>query len=243
MKQAICLIVNKPNEIYLDFLNKFVNYHIIVIIDDNSIYYEDILKKRHNNIIFFQLNNALSYNKGYINSNTMGIKKLISGWDKALFYFTHYDESYDYVWFIEDDVFFYDETTIITLDEKYKSYDLLSNCDFKEGKYDDWLWDRIKIKVPRPHFCGMMCAIRVSNKLLQCIKDYVCKYKKLFFIEALFPTITKYNNLTFYQPDELTKVRFRFDWKMEHINETNIYHPIKNMRKHIIFRNALKPQT
>lgn len=239
MKQAICLIVNKPNEIYLEFLNKFINYHIIVVIDDNSVYYANKLKDKYKNITFFQLNNKVAFKTGYNNSNTIGLRKLVSGWDKALFYFCNYEFNYDYVWFIEDDVFFYNEQSIIEIDVKYPSYDLLANCDFKEGNYKDWLWSGIKINLPKPYYSGMMCAIRVSNNLLKNINFYAYKNKRLFFIEALFPTIIKHNNLTYYQPDELTNIKYRFEWNIDIINKLAIYHPIKNQANHIIFRNSL----
>jgi hypothetical protein len=239
MKQAICLIVNKPNEIYLEFLNKFINYHIIVVIDDNSVYYANILKNKYRNIIFFQLDNRFALKTGYNNSNTIGIRKLVSGWDKALFYFSNYNINYDFVWLIEDDVFFFSEQTIIDIDVKYPSYDLLANCDFKEGKYSDWLWSGIKINLQKPYYSGMMCTIRISKELLKNIHIYACRNKKLFFIEALFPTITIHNNLTYFQPDELTNIKYRFEWNIDVLDKANIYHPIKNQVNHIIFRNSL----
>ena len=239
MKHAICLIVNKPNEIYLEFLNKFINYRIIVVIDDNSLYYANKLKDKYINIIFFQLDNNIALKSGYNNSNTIGLHKLVSGWDKALFYFSNYNVNYDYVWFIEDDVFFYNEKTIIDIDVKYPSYDLLANCDFKEGNYNDWLWSGIKINLPKPYYSGMMCAIRVSKDLLKNINVYANRNKKVFFIEALFPTIINHNNLTYFQPDELTNIKYRFEWNIDIVNKSHIYHPVKNQVNHIIFRNSL----
>ena len=53
------------------------------------------------------------------------LKKIISGWDKALYYFGT-KNIFDYIWFIEDDVYFYNENTLQQLDNQYKD-DLLSN--------------------------------------------------------------------------------------------------------------------
>ena len=146
MKQAIGLIVNKPNENYLDFLNNFTNYDIYIIIDDNSIDHGNIYCKQYSNLNFFQINNNICASKGYINSSTMGLKKLVSGWDKALYLFNiiHLRNKYNYVWLFEDDVFFYNEKTIEDIDKNYPYYDLLANCDFQEGDLKTWVWSGLQ---------------------------------------------------------------------------------------------------
>jgi hypothetical protein len=241
MKQAIGLIVNKPNENYLDFLNKFTNYDIYIIIDDNSIDHGNIYCKQYSNLNFFQINNNICTSKGYINSSTMGLKKLVSGWDKALYLFNifHLRNKYNYVWLFEDDVFFYNEKTIEDIDKKYPYYDLLANCDFQEGDLKTWVWSGLKINLSPPYYSGMVCASRLSNRLLQAINDYAMKNKKIFFVEAFLPTITKHYNLTYFQPSELTSVVYRCDWEKEKekINKENIYHPIKEIKKHVEIRN------
>ena len=235
-KEAICLIVNKPNTIYLDFLNNFVNYEIYVIIDDNTFDHSKKYKNDYKNINLIQITDTYCKISGFINTNKIGVKKIISGWDKALLYFSVINKNHNFVWFIEDDVFLKNEETIMNLDKKYLDYDILSNCDFNEGKYDRWLWKFIKINLPRPHYNGMMCATRLSRKLLECITNYAKNNKQLFFIEALFPTITKHNKLTYYQPDELKTVIYRREWEETELDKNNIYHPIKDQTKHIYFR-------
>ena len=242
MKQAIGLIMNIPNEIYLDFLNKFQYYDIYIIIDDNSVDHGSNYFKKYSNLNFFQINNNICASNGYINSSTMGLKKLVSGWDKALYLFTR--NKYDYVWLFEDDVFFYNEKTIKDIDEKYPSFDILTNCDFQEGDLSTWVWSGLKINLPTPYYSGMVCASRLSNRLLNSVNDYAMKNKKLFFIEAFLPTITKHYNLTYFQPTELTSVVYRCDWVKENeekdiLKKENIYHPIKDLKKHIELRNII----
>jgi len=237
-KNALCVIFHKPKLYYFNILNNIKNYDIYVIIDDNSIDYSK-LKKQFENITIIQMLNIFCKNNGYVNSNNIGVKKLISGWDKALCYFSLINKKYDYVWFIEDDVFFYDETTIVNIDNKYPSFDILSNCEFKEGIYNQWLWRFIKINLPKPYYSGMMCATRLSINVLKEIDKYAVKNKCLFFIEALFPTIVKYNNFTYFQPNELKTIKYRFDWNDKNVNKTNIYHPIKDDRYHVYLRHIL----
>jgi hypothetical protein len=84
----------------------------------------------------------------------------------------------------------------------------------------------------------MVCASRLSNRLLKAINDYAIKNKKVFFIEAFLPTITKHYNLTYFQPTELTSVVYKYDWikEKENLNKENIYHPIKDLMKHVEIR-------
>jgi hypothetical protein len=238
-KNALCVIFHRPKIYYFDFLNKLKNYDIYVIIDDNLIDYSRY-KNRFENIMIIQILNGFCKNNGYVNSNRIGIKKMISGWDKALCYFSLINKKYDYVWFMEDDVFFYDETTIMNIDNKYPSFDILANCDFKEGNYSKWLWNIIKINLPKPYYSGMMCAIRLSKNVLDEIDKYASKNKCLFFIEALFPTIVSYNNFTYFHPDELKTIRYKFEWNERNvINKTCLYHPLKDDRYHVYLRHIL----
>ena len=50
----------------------------------------------------------------------------IMSWDKAMFFFSHVETSYENIWFFEDDVFFFSETTLVKMDEKYPFCDLLT---------------------------------------------------------------------------------------------------------------------
>jgi hypothetical protein len=243
-ERAIALIVKEPNEIYLDFLAKFVSYDIYIIIDSNKnmLYYQK--KYKMLNIIQFDEKLCLKY--GYKNVNYIGIKKLISGWDKALLFFSVIiPNMYKQVWFIEDDVFFLKEKVLTNLDVKYPKTDLIANCDFKSQTTNNttefpWLWEQIDIKLAYPHYSGMMCATRMSHKLLQGIRWYAQRYKTLFFLEALFPTITKHFGLSHFNPEELTKVIYRrdFDEETDVLQlETHVFHPIKDINKHKELRN------
>ena len=82
---AICLITLRPNNIWCNFLNSFRKYQIFIIIDDNE-FDCTFLKNKYTNITFIQINNNKCKLRGYLDVNYM-IKKDISGWDKALYYF------------------------------------------------------------------------------------------------------------------------------------------------------------
>ena len=233
---AICLITFRPNKIWCDFLNVFTKYKIFLIVDDNNFDLSTFIND-YNNITFIQVENEKCQSNGYIDVN-FAIEKLISGWDKALYYFGVEDQNYDYIWFMEDDVLFYNEDTIVRIDNQYTNDDLLSSSykKNKNGNKNCWHWHRINIQYPPPYYQGMMCVVRFSKKMMSCINVYAIKNKTLFFLEALFPTIAIKNNLKYNNPVEFNKIYYRHNFKGEIINMNIFYHPVKDLNKHISFR-------
>ena len=240
MKTAICLITHKPNEklAYLEFLNYFKNYDIYVIIDDNTNNYE-YLKDNLKNIKFIQINDVECFNAGFKNISYITLKKHITGWDKAIYYFSLNKFNYENVWFIEDDVYFNSENTILQIDEKYIKEDILCNSSYEEYKPTEWLWKYIHINFNPPYFCGMMCVLRLSKKYLECIVDYTTKNKTLFFLEAFFPSIAKHYNMNIVEnPVEFLTITHRDNVPDKNeININYLYHPVKDLRLHDFYRH------
>jgi hypothetical protein len=245
MKNKIALICFKPNNIYLNFLNKFSNYEIYIIIDDNSINYSALYFTKYENLKFIQMSNTVCKRYGFTNVNTIGVKKQVSGWDKALCYFA-LNKIETKVWFIEDDVFFHNEETLLKIDTLYSEYDLLANSEFKPAtNKNDWLWNYIQIKQPGPYYCGMMCAARLSPNVLERIHEYASLNNELFFLEALLPSLAKAESkaeekeqLKCCCPDELKTVVYRHNYTYEQVtNKDYIYHPVKDILKHVEFRD------
>jgi hypothetical protein len=80
----------------------------------------------------------------------------------------------------------------------------------------------------------------MSKQLLQGIRWYATRYKTLFFLEALFPTITKHFALSHFNPEELTTVTYRkeLDEETDVLKmKTHVFHPIKDINKHLYLRN------
>lgn len=234
--KAICLITFTPNKIWCDFLNLFNNYKIFIVVDNNNFHLHDF-KNNYKNINFIQISDKKCKLNGYINTNFM-LKKIISGWDKALYYFAVEDNNYDFIWFMEDDVFFYNEDTIVNIDNQYINDDLLSNyyCENSDGNKNSWHWRIINIQYPPPYYSGMMCAVRFSNNMIKYINNYAKNYNTLFFLEALFPTIAIKNKLKYNTPNEFNNICYRCIFEEKNINITNLYHPVKDLNQHIYFR-------
>lgn len=237
VSNALCLICLRPNKIWCNFLNDFINYKIFIIIDDNNFDYTE-LQNIYTNISFIKIDNSKCKANYYFNVNTM-INKLISGWDKALYYFSIENTIYDFIWFLEDDVFFYNENVLFNIDKKYSNADLISkkcNINTSGKKINKWHWKKIDINYELPYYNGMMCIVRLSKKMLNCINVYAKKNKTLFFLEALFPTVAIKNNLIHNSPIEFENIYYRHNITKEQVNKVWLYHPVKDMNAHIVFR-------
>ena len=159
--------------------------------------------------------------------------------------------SYENIWFIEDDVFFFNEQTIVNIDNKYLDGDLLSNtvtqhCSHYIGTptYDwGWWWHLIHIDLSLPYYRGMVCAVRMSKMLLSKIVAYVEKYNTFFFLEAMFPTLCDKNQLIHHIPEELSFIIFRRDYSVEEIDSIHLYHPVKDISLHEFYRSEIIKNT
>ena len=248
---AVCLVTFRPNKIWCDFLNLF-KYKIFIVIDDNDFDLSDFTN--YHNITFVKVDDEKCKLNGYLDTS-FTLNKLISGWDKALYYFGVEEKNFEFIWYLEDDVFFYNEDTLMKIDIQYINEDLLSNTvEISDGDKNTWHWWRVNIDYSPPYFNGMMCCVRFSKKMMECINNYASKNNTLCFIETLFPTLAINNDLIYSNPDEFNKIYFKcgvkgelintnhthFDFNDEIINPNSLYHPVKNLNDHISFRNTYR---
>ena len=234
MKNAICLITIEPNKVWLDFLATFTQYDVYILVDNLEFDYA-IYMNAYPTLNIIKITNEECAHYGYIHSSYMPNSSLkfnqIIAWDRALCYFTNKNTIYKNIWFFEDDVFFYNENTILQIDSAYLESDILckdKNPEPKQGEWN-WFWPAITIHFSGPYFHSPIAAVRMSAKLLGLINEYVQVNKKLCFIEALFPSIAHYKNLLYDSPIELNQIHWRQDWQSENMTKSQVFHPIKNM--------------
>jgi hypothetical protein len=170
------------------------------------------------------------------------IRKKITGWEKAIYYFSTINLNYDNIWFIEDDVFFYNENTLLNIDLKYPNADLLSKQYTVNinGNKKYWHWRSINIPFAPPYYSAMVCACRMSKKLLSKIKEYTNVHRTMFFLEAMFPTICKRTGLVYHTPEELNGIVWRKKYTATDLDVKGLFHPIKNKQQHTMYRNLIR---
>jgi hypothetical protein len=250
MKSAICLLCIEPDPCHVKFLERISGEYTKIMLCDRSTngYTSDIIQ-------FINIDDNVCYNEGYTNMNYW-VPKNPSAWDKAMYYFCKIDPSYDYVWFLEDDVFVSSIQAISNMDKNYSEGDLLckENIINLDGHTDGWThWAQVLDRHPLPWYISMICACRVSKSLLQKIKEYVDNNHRLFFLEIMLNTIAMHNGLTVVNPIELQKImassevgkrvrRYKhgkYTWVQQSIDNVQpdyFYHPMKDFALHDKFR-------
>lgn len=236
-KHAYALLCRKVYDIQLKLIQKMIlsnlynHYTFFVFIDENN---QDIkrFESEYKNIKFIKINDHICLEKGYKNM-TYSIAKTHVSWDKSIYYFCEIDNSYNYIWFVEDDVFVPNPEAIYYLDNKYTNYDLLTKENIMSISYDNkgWHWHLGINNAPLPLFKSLVCTLRISKKLLNIVKNYAQTFKKLFFLEIMFPTLSAHNKLKSTIIPELTTIVYRFPWedKGNLIRKNFLYHPIKDL--------------
>lgn len=236
---AFCLIIKNPSEIWLDFLNGFTDiYDVYIVIDDNT---HDITEYslRYPGIKLLQFNNKECRDAGFWDLNYL-MKKDVTAWEKALYYFCIKNTSYENVWFCEEDVFFDNKDILANIDKKYIKSDLLYNNigNNTSGELTSWEhWHRGKDLLRLPWLAGMVCLCRMSRRLLEKIKAFAKKNKKLEFLEILFPTLASHNNMLIEEPEELSKIKFSPISKSNINGSNKAYHAVKNIKQHAEYRS------
>lgn len=186
IKNAICFMCVNVEQIIIDFAKTIIRsvpgitYDIFIIVDNNN-----ISTPVCNGITFIQVDETECAALGFDNSNFM-VGKHPSAWDKVFYWFSTKPDGilYDNIWIIEEDVFVPTATTIAHVDLKYMSEDLLSSSNIinEMGDTSTWFWNRAKELFDVPWYSSMVCACRVSRKLVEHIHIYATKHKSLCFI-------------------------------------------------------------
>jgi hypothetical protein len=231
-KSLICFLTVNPGKLFYQFVKQIPNPERIYICIDRS---NHEIPGYQNEIKLIKVDKTKCEQKGFKNTHSK-IRGATSR-EKALYYFCTHDIDFDHIWFIEDDVFIPNITTIDYLDNKYPRGDLLCQENFvvntkSDVEKSDWpMWDNysIKTKYPLPWAKSMICAIRCSKKLLDCIQDYANKYGELFMCEILFNTTALHNNLSVLPIDELSGIKWRGNWRKQDIKTNYLYHPVKSI--------------
>ena len=234
-----CFLTVTPCEKFYNFIKQLPDIEYIYICIDNNDYN---IPNYDGKIKIIKIDNKESISNGF-HSSVLNYKKKALSRDKALYYFYKNNINYDYIWFIEEDVFIPTIETIKNIDIKYPDNDLLvSSNNIIYQKHTNWHWNvvnrQLNGKLSLPYSKAMICAIRCSKKLLECIFNHALKYKTLFMDEAMFNTLALHNNLNVKDIEELKTIVWRKKWTKNEININNLYHPVKSIENQYQLRNS-----
>lgn len=238
---AIVFLCASPDVKLFDFAQKLASssYHVYIVIDNNS-YTIPPYDTEKVTVVRYEL--GVAEEKGYKGSVLWFLNRASSRC-KALYYLCEINTiEYNGIWMIEDDVFIPSLHTLSFLDEKYPSSEsdlLCSSNTITNLERGDWHWFRNKGKIELPWAGSMICAIRVSQKLLDEIKKYANQHGQLLMDEMLFNTLALHAKLNVVTIPELSSVVYQHEWKINDITEQHLYHPIKNYQTQNKYRSQL----
>ena len=226
---------NFANSVY-----KETDFEVFVVVDN-----EQQIEQQYEFAVI-QINDKVCIDNGYVGCNipkSTHINKEVIAWDKFLYTFCELMDSFDFVWVFEDDVFIPSVATINNLHNKYCTASLVTPNNFrKSDKIMDWHWRHIFDKIEEPYFYSMICAIGISRKVLNKIKEYVHKNNKLFYQEAMFNTIAMQDrDMLVLDPVELKSIVWMGNWGIDEflLLPNNVFHPMKDLSSYPFYRQMI----
>ncbi|MGD9656490.1 MAG: hypothetical protein AB7U61_02450 [Methylocystis sp.] len=179
---AIAILTYEPAQVDVETYSKLASadYDVFIVIDNNKYEYAGVSTP----VTFLKIDDFECINKGFKHLNpviTNRTKRGASAWEKAVYYFTCVDTFYENVWFIEDDVLIPTDNTLRHIDSLYPAADIVSSLNIVRSEYNisGWYWlKHIPIeKLPLPWAFSMVCAVRLSKKVLQAVGDFISRNK------------------------------------------------------------------
>jgi len=236
-KIAIVFLTYIPSEELIAFSNdlqKSCDSNVYICIDDDTYDHTQICVRT------LKYSSEVCAHNGFKNLLLYYTAKLRPcAWEKAMYHFCVIDKSYDFVWFIEDDVLITSLQTISDIDKKYPEADLLCSSNAHLDNTSKWphLWTARSL--PKPWFFSMMCACRLSKNLMFKIREFVDINKTLHFHEVFLNILAYQHKLKVENPDELKGILCKPIWNINNITLGHMYHPVKKQPRHEILRREL----
>lgn len=225
MKILVILLCRKLNKNILNLKDEIKKCYDCTIVSD----VDTILDKKYNKLLGY---NRIDYHS-----------PKITAWEKSFVYLIEKNlyKNYDFVYFIEDDVYSKNNKTFISLFktwEKHK-HDLISKniVSIKESeKWFHWHIDKKYISYFKEYFKSFNPMCRLSKRLIDQIYNQYKKYRCLYFHEILFASLVmryKYTYMDYLLDKEsqnyIGEIRWRPNFELKNILDDKIYHPVKEI--------------
>jgi len=237
MKSAVFFLTVRPSKELIDFAIELNTTDLAVYISiDDSTY-----DAKHIPVRTIQYSSEECLQAGFNKCVNRHITQNIirpSAWDKALYHVCVKETFYDFVYFLEDDVFVSSKDIFHTLDNQYTA-DLLCATHNPYKSNDGWKHWPKKNQIEEPWFNSMVCACRLSKKLLSKILEYAEKNKTLCFHEYFFCTLAAKNNLEIINPEEFQNITWRNNFSLSNMQLGKFYHPLKKQELHPLYREQI----
>ena len=205
-RPIVCFLTVRPSASFLEFCGRLHPfYDVYVCVDDNTY---RVPPQKHCRIL--QLSNAYCERHGF--HNVLGyyrkrFRNTATARDKALCYFNkHMTRHQHHIWMLEEDVFVPRVDTLVHIDRKFPTGDLLcrQNQVYRSARettaWRHWKHVYADSGLSFPYGRSMICAVRCSRRLIRLIGQHARTHGKLFVDESLFNTVALHNGLTIVTP-------------------------------------------
>lgn len=232
---VVCFLCVCPNEKVINFAKTVsAHYKTYIVCDDVN-----CKTPEEPDVTFLKITDMESASAGWTKSN-ITLKKPTTAWDKVLYYFAVKDTSPAHVWIIEEDVFVPDASVLTTIDAKYPDADLIAKQNVRDDEDPEFMWwYDADGYLEKPLYRSLVCATRLSRRLLGAVKEFVAQHKRLVFIEIIFNTLVAKQGMKLEMPEELSTIIWRHDWTPETVDTKHLFHPIKDVTIHDSYRERL----
>jgi hypothetical protein len=176
---------------------------------------------------------------GFCNSSPI-IPKTPIAWDKALYYLASDELRFDYVWIMEDDVFFTSPKVCVQLVKKYAddASDLIVRNFFVREQHRNWPHWRFAAPFRREHQAGAFLPLcRLSRRMVGLARSFVREHGSLAFVEVMFPSLAVEHKLKVKIMNFIGELRFHAGPAFRRLEllhlwgdnlDSGIFHPVKS---------------
>jgi hypothetical protein len=219
---------------FADALAEISRTEIIIVSDNKPFDLPSVAK-------CIYIDDIVARENGFFNSSPI-IAKTPTAWDKAIYYITHHEKAVDYVWIMEDDVFFTNPAICVALMEKYSNdtSDLIVRNFFLRDQHQNWPHWHFAARFRREHQAGAFLPLcRLSHRMAELTRDFVREHGSLDFIEVMFASLATCHNLTIKIMNFISERRFHGGPGFRTLEllqlwgddlENGIFHPVKSDR-------------
>jgi hypothetical protein len=187
------------------------------------------------------IEDTVSRERGFFNASPI-IAKTPIAWDKAIYHLTDDQRDFDYVWIMEDDVFFTNPLICVELMNKYAydTSDLIVRNFFVRDQHRNWPHWQFAGRFRSEHQAGAFLPLcRLSRRLTEFAVDFVRENGSLDFIEVMFPSLAISHNLSIKTMSFISELRFHAGPEFRKLDllklwgddlNDGIFHPVKSDR-------------
>jgi hypothetical protein len=248
-RSAVCFLTGKPAPETIQFAEELakdgIQYglDVFIMIDDNN--FKPSIIDTSSYVQFLQISNEKCIKYGYQKAISVSHQsRVLTSWDKALFYFGVLKKHYSFVWLVENDVFIPNARAFRSLHELYAyTTDLIVPHHEMNllGEKQGWHWYVAVGKFTPPWACSMVNVIGLSRRILTAMDDYVRWRGEIPFHEFFFNTLAMQSNMSIVTPTELDHIVYSTAYSLEQVSKqpNSLWHPVKDLAEQKRWRAML----